>query len=258
MTVFVFGGIVLPIQSKLFTFKQGTIMKLKCERCGHRWKARGESKPNMCPRCKNKKWETRKGSADCKYGRLYAVILPNGIVKVGQTTTGHKRVCVYKGVKDYTFSGMIYNLNNEEEKFINFAKSICGEPIEGREYFNGDKTSFNKLSAYIKSLGPYEEFDGHADYDFKKVACLIAIERSLPFIESVEKVRLAERSQFYLATKEAFNDFLNGKCDATTAFTSLMEIALNMKNISKDEIEDINIKNVSKKYDVEINEICSQ
>lgn len=33
--------------------------KVKCKRCGYKWEPKTE-KPTMCPRCKTKKWDTKK------------------------------------------------------------------------------------------------------------------------------------------------------------------------------------------------------
>ena len=232
-------------------------MRLKCERCGHRWKTRTEKKPSVCPRCKNKKWETLKETDECKHGRLYVVLMEDDIIKVGQTTAEHRRIAQYQDVVGYSFSGMFYNLNKEERALIKFTKTVCGEVAAGQEYFNGDIQAFNKISAYIKALGPYESFSGKNDYDYNKLACMCAIERSLPFVRNIEAARLAERTQFYLATQEAFNDFIHGKCDANTAFVSLLDISLNMKQLSEDVLGDISVAGLSEKFDVDINEICS-
>lgn len=36
-------------------------MKLKCDKCGHKWFTRTDKKPKVCPRCKSYDWE--KGAA---------------------------------------------------------------------------------------------------------------------------------------------------------------------------------------------------
>ena len=36
--------------------------KYDCERCGHRWVPRIETKPKSCPACKNRKWEEKRNT----------------------------------------------------------------------------------------------------------------------------------------------------------------------------------------------------
>jgi len=37
-----------------------TVMKCKCERCGHKWITRKKEMPKVCPKCKSPYWDVPK------------------------------------------------------------------------------------------------------------------------------------------------------------------------------------------------------
>ena len=236
-------------------------MDLMCKRCGYQWPTKKEVEPKVCPRCKSKLWKdgAKNKYADGKCGKVYVVLLPDNTISVGQTTVGEKRISQYVGVKDYELSSPVKDLNKEERQIIKKATELCGEPKNGREFFNGGSDEFLALKVAVMSIKFTADVDMDSinSFDFKRLACSMAVEKNLPVMRHIEQQRLSERNQFYLATMEAFLDYKNGVCSADIAFHSLIETITSMKNIAKLNIKTSNIDTTMDEYADDINDICS-
>jgi len=201
-------------------------MNLSCKKCSYEWKTKKEVLPKVCPRCKNKKWNDKKIRPWDKEGYLYIVELKDGIISVGQTTVGLKRMFGYSGVISYVFSKKVKNLNKAEKSLIDKAKEICGNPIEGREYFRGNQDNIDLIISFIKeNYGLLSEIDDDTEsFDLTKIFCMWAIENKKPLLIASKKKELIDAKNYMLLIADAFKDASLGVCTYQKAIDSLIGI----------------------------------
>lgn len=191
----------------------------KCKRCNHEWHPREKNKPKVCPRCKSTQWEKDKIRSWEKIGKLYVVLLSNGI-KVGQSIIPGRRMQEFTNRHKEYFSYNCKDINKAERLLIKRTIKICGKAIKGREYFEGGEKEYCEIVSYLKTVGDelltgQETYSKNiTDYDWNKI-----IKNSQA--EGIHRAILQERKNCLLAIGEAIEDAQNNKCSYRKALMTL-------------------------------------
>jgi len=226
------------------------------------WNKKGDVMPQVCPRCKSRKWNEKKIRAWEKYRYLYIVLFDNEI-KVGRAINPKRRINNYPRKLNYYISTL--SEKNKESVLIKKAVEICGKPSRGREYFNGGISEYEKIISFIKKIEKNPLFgkeietkeDTDEPYNAKKLGHLFAIEKNLPYLKLLHESILQERGQFKISIIESVVENIgNGSKHAEKdALKSLLILATKMEDLARENLSKINHKDICKGYESKASDV---
>jgi len=215
-----------------------------CSRCGNGWKARTES-PKVCPRCKSKKWKEEKSRAWEKEGRIY-VVLTHEYIKVGRSLYPKNRIRSFVGKVAYYISNVSKDMPQDEKRLKDEARSICGAPIAGEEYFKPGGEEYKKIVAFIDSMGLVKGKTNRELKDVEEIdTARIKMSSLTTYNIAVTKIKEAiysERKEFFITIKEMVDRYKDNEGALPKDLENLLYVTCDMMLAAKKDLEEYGIQ----------------